>query len=205
MKLEDAVAQGIPSYGRLTITGPAPPGKRGRRRVRVRCSCNELVVAVSDLKSGNTKSCGCLVRERMTRHGMWKSPEAAAWRQMNHRCPNGNSESYADYGGRGIKVCERWRESFEAFFADMGPRPSAHHSLDRYPNNDGNYEPGNCRWATAKQQAQNRRDNVRLTVDGETLTVAEWSRRSGVPDRTIRGRLTAGWTHEQAIRRMETR
>src|SRR5262245_33615736 len=84
------------------------------------------------------------------------------WRGMIRRCENPNDSRYEDYGARGISVCARWRDSFEAFAEDMGPRPSPDHSIDRYPNNNGNYEPGNCRWATQKQQARNMRTNRRL-------------------------------------------
>lgn len=97
-------------------------------------------------------------------HGMTNSPEYVSWMAMRNRCLNPRSEHYHRYGGRGIKVCYRWATSFENFFADMGPRPTPAHTLDRYPDNDGNYEPGNCRWATPSEQAFNRSTNV--TVQG---------------------------------------
>ena len=111
---------------------------------------------------------------------------------MIRRCTVPGVVGYAEYGGRGITVCARWLESFDAFLEDMGPRPSDEHSLDRWPDREGGYEPGNCRWATREEQGRNTRANRRLTHGGETLTVVEWSERTGVPDHTIRNRLKQG-------------
>lgn len=118
---------------------------------------------------------------------------------MQTRCHNPNSEDYPNYGGRGIRVCERWRTDFAAFLADMGPRPSSRHSIDRFPNQDGNYEPGNCRWATAKEQQNNRRNNNFLTHAGLTLTITEWSLRTGLSRQTILHRLKRGQSVSRAL------
>ncbi len=125
------------------------------------CDCgNKCVTTVTKLKSGHTSSCGCLQKElisiRAKTHGCSTLPEYKAWKGMKTRCYNTNRKSYKDYGGRGIKVCDRWLESFENFYEDMGEKPTQKHSLDRV-DNDGNYEPGNCRWATIKEQMYNRR------------------------------------------------
>ena len=126
------------------------------------------------------------------KHGMWKTPEFKVWLSMRARCLCKTHKQYAAYGGRGISVCERWMDAFENFYADMGPRPSCQYSIDRI-NNDGNYEPDNCRWATRKQQQRNTRTVRPLTHDGLTLCVSEWAERLGINNRTILTRLRRGW------------
>jgi hypothetical protein len=130
-------------------------------------------------------------------HGMSRTPTYASWFQMWQRCRNKNSKDYPRWGGRGITVCDRW-QSFASFLADMGERPPGM-TLDRYPDNGGNYEPGNCRWATASQQVQNSTSVTNLTYDGQTYCIAEWSRRIGIKEVTIGGRLKRGWSVERAL------
>lgn len=129
---------------------------------------------------------------------MYGTPEYEAWRSMIARCENPKLKNYKDYGGRGIKIHPEWRASFLAFFRDVGKRPSANKSLDRI-NNDGNYEPGNVRWATAKQQQRNRRTSRVLVVNGESATVAEWAERNGLGLSTVKERLRRGWSPERAV------
>ncbi len=119
-------------------------------------------------------------------------------RAMRDRCNNPNNHAYQRYGARGITVCEAWNTSFAAFLADMGEKPSSAHSLDRIDNN-GNYEPGNCRWATARQQNNNTRANRIINIHGAEKTLAEWAAESGVAVRTIHARLKAGWADVPAI------
>lgn len=154
------------TFGRLTAVWPA--GRKFKRMVvwLCMCECGKLVLGVGrTLRKGVTLSCGCLTREKLAvssraarlRHGE-ASPntkEYRAWKAAKARCYDPKSAFYHRYGGRGISMCERWRHSFEAFLSDMGRKPSHDMSLDRI-NNEGNYEPGNCRWATAKQQANNK-------------------------------------------------
>jgi hypothetical protein len=118
---------------------------------------------------------------------------------MKQRCYDQSNKNYFNYGGRGIEICERWLHSFENFLADMGERPSPKHSIDRIDNN-GNYEPGNCRWATDLEQANNTRKNRLLTVDGETKTMAEFSKDNNLRIGTVHRRLKLGWSHEKAIK-----
>lgn len=121
-----------------------------------RCDCGTTKsIAGKSLRNGDTRSCGCLKREQSTKHGLSHLPEWTIWNLMKGRCLNPNDKRFARYGGRGIKICDRWLVNFGNFYADMGPRPSAKHSLDRYPDNDGNYELTNCRWATSTEQARN--------------------------------------------------
>lgn len=150
---------------RLTIVSCA-----GMKPVRWLCRCdcgNELIVKTGYLNSGNTKSCGCLnrdaARSRVLRHGKHGTSEYNIWQQMRYRCGNSNHPHYRNYGGRGIRVCDRW-QSFDSFYADMGPRPLGL-SLDRI-DNDGNYELTNCRWATRSQQNKNQRPRKRPLTEG---------------------------------------
>jgi hypothetical protein len=140
-------------------------------------------------------------RARRARHGQathGRTTEYVIWSNVVQRCTNRENPSCKNYGARGIKVCDRWRESFEAFYADVGPRPSADHSLDRR-DNEGHYEPGNVRWATRAQQVRNCRTAVFHAIDGESMLLVDWSKRTGVPESTIRRRLALGWSARDAI------
>lgn len=119
---------------------------------------------------------------------------------MKDRCLNPNDSQYADYGGRGIIICKRWQDNYENFLTDMGARPSHAYSIDRYPNNDGNYEPGNCRWATSTEQNRNRRSNHLVTYNGETLPITAWAERFKVNRVTLRWRLEQGQVLPYAAR-----
>ncbi len=129
---------------------------------------------------------------------MTKTPTYKCWVAMIERCENPNATKFHNYGGRGIKVCQRWRDSFEAFLADMGVRPNWH-SIDRFPNKDGDYEPGNCRWATLEEQGRNKRNNRLVTHDGLTLTLVEWSERTGLDQNLIGRRIADGWDAKDAL------
>lgn len=152
-------------YGRLTSVKIVGRGVRGYALWQFVCDCGAVKITYANqVREDKIKSCGCLKRDNSARmgkgnisHGMTNTPEYRSWNKMRDRCLNKNGERYSDYGGRGISICTRWNK-FENFLADMGSRQSGR-SLDRI-NNDGDYEPRNCRWATAKQQALNRRNNV---------------------------------------------
>lgn len=140
------------------------------------------------------------MRGSQTTHGMCGTSEYNIWGHIIDRCENPKAERYADYGARGIAVCEKWRSSFDEFFRDMGPRPSSKHSIDRIDTN-GNYEPGNCRWADHLTQQNNRRSNITVFYRGAKMTLAEAFRASGcqVGYSTIRYRLASGWDIERAL------
>lgn len=170
-------------FGRLTVIRYVPNGATdGAGGWKCRCECGkETVVKSSPLQKGKTRSCGCLIgetaKQTFTTHGKSTSPEYQIWVGMIARCTNANTKYYADYGGRGIGVCARWRSGFENFFIDMGPRPSNAHSLDRI-NVNGNYDPENCRWATREQQAANKRKMGRIELFTQQELRAELTRRA---------------------------
>lgn len=164
-----------------------------------RCDCGaEHEVAYGNLRSGHTHSCGCTRHEAATTHGRTGTAEYRAWLSMRARCGNPKNLHFADYGGRGIRVCDRWSASFEAFLSHVGRRPSPMHTIDRIDVN-GNYEPGNVRWATPIEQANNTTRNAHVTYRGRTATIAEWARRFGIKYATLSGRLQRGWSIERAL------
>lgn len=198
-------------YGRLTVISE-PVRVNGATRIRCQCDCGTYTFPlVQYLKSGKSKSCGpkCANREPMsdkqkamvsknrTKHGMTLTPEYLSWSAMKSRCGNPNDLAWHDYGGRGISVCDRWKESFENFFADMGLRPEGK-SLDRYPNNDGNYEPSNCQWRTVTEQNRNRRNVTLHFYKGEMLSNREIADMLGLNTQYVWRRLQRhGLTVEQ--------
>lgn len=191
-------------FGRLVVLERAHVVRRGNAAYwTCLCDCGQQkVVHGNGLRKGLASSCGCFQRERASEgnrtHGLTHSLEYRTWQMMKDRCYNPKANYYRIYGGRGIAVCPRWRDSFESFLADMGPRPTPRHSIDRL-NSDGPYEKGNCRWATPMEQGNNKRNNRRLTLNGETKTLAEWCRLLSVVDSTVQARLKAGWSDEEAL------
>lgn len=164
-----------------------------------RCVCGvEKAIRASRLRNGDAISCGCFHQEQVTTHGHTDTATYRVWRGMISRCHNDTDSDFPFYGARGICVCLRWRESFAAFLEDMGEKPKGK-TLDRWPNNDGNYEHSNCRWATPKQQARNRRDNHLITRNGKTLSLAEWADYCNIPHYVLRNRLKMGWSTERAL------
>jgi hypothetical protein len=185
-------------YGRLTVRERRANSPAGKTRWLVGCDCgNTRIVIGSELTSGHTASCGCIVRQHGdAAHGK-PSPEWKAWRAMRERCGKPQHKAYARYGGRGISVCDRW-SIYENFLADMGRRTSPKHSLDRI-NNDGNYEPGNCRWATNTQQSTNRSSSQFLTLDGKRMTMSQWAKAHGMATSRLGRRLSSGWDLRRAL------
>ena len=172
--------------------------RRDRRAYyNCRCECGTVrVVAAGELIHGKSKSCGKYCAKKGPH--VKAHPLYSCWRCIKSRCYNPASASFVNYGGRGITVCKEWRDDFRQFAADMGPRPPRH-SIDRRDNN-GNYCPENCRWATCVAQCNNKRSNRRFTINGETKTLTEWARISGVCPRTVSTRINKSkWTIEKAL------
>lgn len=189
------------SFGCLVVKSREGSSIQGQARWCCSCTCGKKVtVNAVRLKSGKTRSCGCLRKElisaRLTVHGestRKRSVEYIAWLGMKARCYNPKNPSYRDYGERGIQVCEQWVTSYTRFLSDMGRKPSASFTLERL-DVDGGYTMGNCVWATRKAQANNKRSNYLITYSGETRTLAQWAEVLGLPARQLRARLVAGWS-----------
>lgn len=160
-------------FGRLTVVDFEGVDRHHHRRWLCRCKCGkEIVTETGHLRSGHTQSCGCLqsedVAKRNGKHGeagrLSKTKEYRAWLHMVERCTNPKMIDFRLWGGRGIQVCNRWRASFENFLEDVGRAPSSRHSIDRFPDNNGNYELGNVRWATPREQSLNTRRNIKKAI-----------------------------------------
>ncbi len=185
-------------YNKLTaIEFSHKEGRQNRQKWLFRCKCGAVrILDKGKVTGGYTKSCGCLLIQnrnsfvlRSTTHGLSggrakKKPEYKSWCSMKGRCCNQKNKAFKDYGGRGIKVCDRWLNSFENFLADMGERPTPKHSIDRI-NNDGNYEPSNCRWATRLQQGRNKRGVKLVTINKETRCITEWIEHLGLNKKDV--------------------
>lgn len=191
----------------MTWTRTGERVKRGNGTTFERCVCSCGTDRYVVLHRGAPKSSECFkcasARGKNVKHGHASggkiTPTWQAWSSMRERCDQPNHPAFKNYGGRGIKVCERWATSFENFLADMGERPP-NLELDRIDNEEG-YEPGNCRWTTRLVQARNRRSNVLLTHDGVTLTISAWAQRTGIKSSTIVERIRRGWSHTKAVTR----
>lgn len=195
-------------FGRLTLVAPSPGNEDGKPRWLCRCACGtEKSVGQAKLRNGNTTSCGCRHRERAseanTKHGMYQTWLYKLWENIKIRCYNPKAAHYHNYGGRGIKVCPRWKDSFENFrddiLAEIGERPTPQHSLDRIKN-DEDYKSGNVRWSTTTTQGRNKRTNKLITAGGKTRCLAEWVEVSGLSRDTINNRIrNLGWPEDRAV------
>ena len=182
-------------FGKLKIVGQLIERKHKERQFLCKCECgNSTILPAYAVHTGATKSCGCIYRK----HGLHRHHIYGCWRGMIKRCYQQTHHSYHQYGEKGVTVCERWRASFKLFLEDMGMPPSNKHSIDRI-NNDGNYEPSNCRWATASEQCNNRRDNILLTYNGTTKTQAQWAEHLGIPSYIIYGRRKRNLSIEEVL------
>lgn len=199
IRIKDMTGQ---RFGRLTAVKFVE--LRAQARWLCQCDCgNQTIVLGGQLRSGMTRSCGCLHSESVARrnienrtHGMFGTPEYRSWSAMMSRCTNPSHRAYPRYGGRGIVVCDAWLK-FEQFYADMGARPDGA-SLDRIDNDKG-YEPSNCRWATRIEQQRNKRNNRLLTHNGQSLPVSEWAEIYGLSQYAIHERLKRGWSVHEAL------
>lgn len=185
-------------YDNLVIIREVERADDRSRMILCRCSLcsSERSYRLSSLKNGDAKSCGC----RKVKHGCSKigMPEYMIWKKMNDRCNNPRNKKYYLYGAKGVRICERWKD-FNKFLEDVGIRPPDKHSLDRYPNTNGDYEPGNVRWATATEQTRNRRSTRTIIYNGKEVPIAELAEQYGLKYMTLYWRLQRGWDIERAL------
>lgn len=192
-------------FGKLVAIKAAGKTKNGAYLWKCKCDCgNEIIANVGNLKNGHTKSCGCLRVDRcktnFTKHGLEHTRLYGIWSDMRLRCYDEKNIAYHRYGGRGITICDEWKNDVKAFYdwaTANGYKDSL--TIDRI-DNDGNYCPENCRWATVKEQASNRRSNILVTHNGKTQTMKEWAHEVGTPYKVVWARMQKlGWSAERAL------
>lgn len=186
-------------FGKLVAIRMTGYNKWRRQLWEFRCDCGTVCIKDRNqvTTAEGTRSCGCNQFGHNKKHGKHGTREYIAWKAMRQRCNDPNSIGYPNYGGRGIKVCDRW-DDFSLFFADIGPAPSTAHTPERI-DNDGNYEPGNVRWATRAEQSRNTRVNHLLTFQGRTQPVVDWADELGLKRDTVYRRLYRGWSIEKTL------
>lgn len=189
-------------FGRLIAISLNGKDNYGKLIWNCKCDCgNSIDIIGESLRRGSTNSCGCLRRETHNgqTHGLSKYKEYKSWKAMKSRCYNINVKNYKDYGGRGITICDEWKNDFTAFIKDMGRKPSENYSIDRIDNN-GNYCKGNCRWATDKEQANNKSINHYLEYDNQKLTMSQWAEKLNISIYVIRRRINSlNWSIEKTL------
>ncbi len=188
-------------YGRLTLLEEEG---NTQDKHKCKCDCGEVTsVLLYSLRSGNTKSCGCIQKEMMsntfTTHGKTRSTEYTSWQLMKDRCYNKNNKTFSYYGGKGITVCDRWINSFENFIDDMGEKPTPTHSIDRIDNAEG-YSPENCKWSSKKEQVRNRRNTKLIVYKNQEKPLAEWCEILDLDYPKINKRLWRGWPVEKSFK-----
>lgn len=193
--------------GGWTRIGPSFRLRRGKQKKTVavfQCKCSRVsLIEVDSVKRGISNECGERQRQKFistrTKHGCYKAPEYAIWEGIVQRCANPNAQAYEGYGGRGIQMRQRWRDSFAAFLEDMGSRPTPEHEIDRRDNN-GHYEPGNCRWVTHRENMRNKRDRRTVAYNGVSMSLVELAELCGMPKDRLRCRLNTGMSAEEATK-----
>ena len=189
-------------FTRLVVLQRVENNSERKARYLCKCDCgNQITTTGKSLRTQRTKSCGCygyeVRRLAVTKHGHAFTPTYRTWRGILDRCHNPNSFEYARYGGAGIYVCSRWKKNFKNFLQDMGERPEGM-TIDRINNSLG-YSPKNCRWSTRKEQANNKTNNRHLTLNGLTLTLAQWCERLNIDRGVLQSRLSRGWADDKVL------
>lgn len=202
MKAHNATPMIGYKFNRLTVIEEVDRIHPKRPMYACKCDCGKMKnVEGRRLREGTIKSCGCLSKEltriRSITHGMTDSSEYKTWCGIKRRCLNENDKRYPEYGGRGIKICDSWSNSFQSFFHDMGEKPEGY-SIERIDVN-GNYEKSNCKWIKLSSQASNKRTNVKITHKNETKNLSDWSLETGIKAETISARIKRGWSIEKSL------
>lgn len=188
-------------FNMLVVQRRVANSKRGQSRWECLCDCgNSTIVTASNLKTGAVKSCGCLKHKKHDTHHLSHTPLCKVWYKMRQRCYSINDQAYKDYGGRGITICDEWKNNFESFYNwSLANGYTDGLTIDRINNNDG-YSPQNCRWSTPKEQANNRRSCRYFTFDGKTMNLMQWCNLLNLPYKIVHSRIyKSKWTFERAI------